>query len=250
MTSVSSEAVIRIGTSGWSYDHWEGAFYPPEVRPAERLAWYARRFPTVEINATFYRLPSEKTVGTWRDAVPSDFTFSVKGSRFITHYRRLEGVGESVESFCARVGLLGERLHVVLWQLPPDMTLDAERLGEFLRLLPRDVRHAVEFRDPSWLVESVFHMLREHGVAQVQVSSDIMPVDLTTTADFAYVRFHGLAGYHGAYVSRELEPWADFVRSRRDSGCDAYVYFNNDANAHAPRDAATLQRLSRGEPAR
>ena len=121
---------LRIGTSGWSYDHWEGAFYPEGLKASERLGYYAEQFPTVEINATFYRLPAEKTVHAWSDAVPDGFAFAVKGSRFITHFRKLADVGDSVSTFCDRVALLADRLHVVLWQLPAGMTIDLPLLDE------------------------------------------------------------------------------------------------------------------------
>lgn len=237
-------ARVRVGTSGWSYDHWDGAFYPEGVKPADRLRYYACAFPTVEVNATFYRLPAEKTVRAWRDAVGDDFAFAVKGSRFITHYRKLSGAEEAVATFCERVSVLGAKLHVVLWQLPPDLKLDATLLEAFVSALPGGIRHAIEFRHPSWLAEEAFDALRAHGVAHVHVSSDAMPVDLTTTADFVYTRFHGLSGYHGAYVRRELEPWAEFLSSQRAQGRDGYSYFNNDANACAPRDAVVLAQLS------
>jgi uncharacterized protein YecE (DUF72 family) len=137
---------ILIGTSGWSYEHWAGDFYPPGLPARERLAYYVSRFPTVEINATFYRLPSESMVRSWRERVPPGFVFAVKGSRFITHIRRLEGVDEALDLFLSRVGLLGDGLAVVLWQLPPSLTLDVALLDRFLAALPEGVRHAVEFR--------------------------------------------------------------------------------------------------------
>ena len=234
-------ARIRIGTSGWSYDHWRGVFYPEPLPSAERLAFYASRFETVEVDATFYRLPSEKTVMAWREEVPEGFGFSVKGSRFITHVRRLAGVEEAATLFLQRMSLLGDALQVVLWQLPPTLRRDETLLDRFLGGLPEGrVRHAVEFRDESWLAEEVFDVLRRHHVAHVSVSSDVMPENLTVTADFVYVRFHGTASYHGAYVRPALEPWARFLSDQRELGRDVYAYFNNDFEGHAPRDAARL----------
>ena len=235
-----------IGTSGWSYEHWAGDFYPAGLAARDRLSFYAERFPTVEINATFYRLPSEAMVRGWRERVPEGFAFAVKGSRFITHVRRLQDVGDALAQFMARVSLLGDTLAVVLWQLPPSVTFDPQSLDRFLIQMPDGVRCAVEFRHQSWLREEAFAVLRAHGVAHVHVSSDIMPVDLTTTADFVYVRFHGLAAYGGAYPAEALVPWARFLADQRDAGRDAYVYFNNDAGGHAPRDAARLTELLHG----
>jgi uncharacterized protein YecE (DUF72 family) len=237
--------MILIGTSGWSYRHWsQGAFYPKGLASGGWLEYYVQRFATVEINTSFYRLPRAELVERWCELAPPGFVFSAKGSRLITHAHRLKDAAGSVETFMDRLGGLGRALSVVLWQLPPSMKLTDEhlaRLDEFLRLLPRDVRHAVEFRDPSWLSDEAFSVLRDHGAAQVAVSSTVMPRDLTLTAAFTYVRFHGLSGgYAHGYTRRELAPWADFLTGLEEDGKDAYVYFNNDARAQAPRDAREL----------
>lgn len=235
----------RIGTSGWSYDHWKGVFYPDRLAASKRLAYYATRFSTVEIDGTFYRLPSESTVRSWRDAVPSEFRFAVKGSRLITHYQRLGGPPEIASSFMQRMSLLEEKLAVVLWQLPPTLTCDLDLLSRFLEGLPRapSVRHAVEFRHESWLGPRTESVLREHGVARVRVSSDRMPQDLSSATGFVYVRFHGTEEYRGAYERSALEPWCGFLHDELASGHDCYVYFNNDAEGHAPRDAARLEEM-------
>jgi len=232
---------IRVGTSGWSYDHWAGVFYPHRLPVARRLGFYGSRFDTVEIDATFYRLPTECAVASWRDAVPDGFAFAVKGSRLVTHFLRLGDVDEALATFLGRVSLLDEKLDVVLWQLPPNLSADTVLLGRFLeRLPPGRVRHAVEFRNESWLSAGTFAVLREFGAAHVHVSSDVMPVNLTTTAEFVYARFHGTASGHGAYDAPALEPWADFLRGQAEGGHDCYAYFNNDAGGHAPIDAARL----------
>jgi uncharacterized protein YecE (DUF72 family) len=238
-----------IGTSGWSYEHWAGDFYPPGLPARERLAYYASRFPTVEINATFYRLPSESMVRSWRERVPPGFAFAVKGSRFITHVRRLEGVDEALALFASRISVLGDALAVILWQLPPSLALDAPLLDRFLAGLPGGVPHAVEFRHRSWLDEEAFAVLRSRGAAHIHVSSDRMPMDLTTTADFVYVRFHGLTAFGAAYPRESLAPWTRFLEEQRAAGRDAYVYFNNDIGGHAPRDAARLAELLSRFPA-
>ena len=237
--------MILIGTSGWSYRHWSGgAFYPKGLASGQWLEYYARRFATVEINASFYRLPGEAMVDRWHEIAPPGFAFAAKGSRLITHAHRLKDAAGSVETFMQRLGRLDEALAVVLWQLPPAMERSDEnltRLDSFLGLLPRHVRHAVEFRHPSWLSDEAFSVLRDHGVAQVAVSSTRMPRDLTATADFAYVRMHGLSGgYAHHYTRRGLASWADFLSDLDKDGKDAYVYFNNDARAQAPKDAREL----------
>lgn len=231
---------IAVGTSGWSYDHWASEFYPDGLAAGKRLAYYGTRLPTVEADSTFYRLPSEVAVRRWATDVPDGFAFAAKGSRFVTHFRRLEGVEDAVAGFMERLSLLGPALEVVLWQLPPNLARDPGLLDRFCALLPPTVRHAIEFRDPSWLVSDVFDVLREHGCAQVQVSSDAMPQDLTVTSDFVYVRFHDTEAYHGAYLEPALEPWAAFLRQQAESGRDGYAYFNNDAEGHAPKDASRL----------
>ncbi len=238
-----SHGEVRVGTSGWSYQHWAGRFYPSGLHSSEWLRYYSERFDTVEINNTFYRLPSEKMVLGWRDHTPADFRFAVKGSRFVTHFRKLRDAEQSAAALLRKARLLDEKLGVVLWQLPPDLDLDAELLETFLSVMPKGVRQAVEFRNESWLADESYEVLRRHDTAIVHVSSDRMPMDLTTTAEFVYIRFHGLAGYHGAYVARALEPWADFVAEQASAGRDVYAYFNNDWEARAPADADRLRAM-------
>ncbi len=236
-----SEGMIAVGTSGWSYDDWDGAFYPDEVPRSRWFEHYVTRFPTVEVNYSFYRLPSEQTVARWHDAAPDRFRFAVKGSRFITHVRRLADCQEEVDRFIERVRGLRAFLGVVLWQLPPTIERDLGLLGGFLGFLPGGVRHAVEFRHRSWLTAETFDALRERGVAHVSVSSSQMPADRAETADFVYVRFHGLrSGVSHDYTEEELGPWIRFLRDAADRGLDGYVYFNNDARARAPKNAREL----------
>lgn len=239
-TAPGAQGRIAVGTSGWSYDHWDGVFYPEGLAPGRRLAHYGTRLPTVEIDSTFYGLPSEVAVRRWRSEVPDGFVFAVKGSRFVTHFRRLGDVEEPVAAFVERLSLLGDALEVVLWQLPPGLVRDLGLLDRFCAMLPPTVRHAIEFRHPSWLAPETFDVLRAHGCASVHVSSDAMPGDLTVTSDFVYVRFHDTASYHGAYLEPMLEPWAAFLRAQAAAGHDGYAYFNNDAEGHAPRDALRL----------
>lgn len=232
---------IAVGTSGWSYDDWVGRFYPAEVPRSRWFEHYLTRFPTVEINATFYRLPSEAAVRRWHDAAPDRFRFAIKGSRFITHVRRLRDCRAEVDRFTERAMGLKAFLGPVLWQLPPALEPDVDALDRFTSLLPGGVRHAIEFRHPSWLVDEAFDVLRAHGIAHVSVSSSRMPRDLTVTAGFVYVRLHGLeGGYAHDYSRAELRPWAEFLREVNDRGLDGYAYFNNDAAARAPENAREL----------
>lgn len=246
---------LLVGTSGWSYPHWTGVVYPPGLPAGERLSRYAQTFSTVEVNATFYRTPSEKTVDAWREATPADFVFAVKGSRLVTHVRRLREVSDAVAGFLERISRLGSKLGVVLWQLPPSLRRDDALLTEFLRVLEeaaapdRSVRHAVEFRHESWLDDGVFGLLADRDVAMVNVSGETLRTVLVPTASFVYARFHGLPLYRGAYDERTLTPWVRYFREQRAQGRDCYAYFNNDAEGHAPRDALRLAAMAARETA-
>ncbi|MCX6968385.1 MAG: DUF72 domain-containing protein [Verrucomicrobia bacterium] len=239
------ESGIYIGTSGWSYKAWAETFYPKALRPAEHLAYYAQHFPTVEINATFYRLPETRTIQTWHDKAPPNFLYAIKGSRSVTHYKRLKPGARSFALLLERIGALREHLGPVLWQLPGNFPKDVPRLAAFLKTLPRKFRHAMEFRHPSWLDQEIFHLLSDRGVALVSLSSNAMPMELTLTADFTYIRFHGLQG--GAahdYTEQELQPWADHLRDCAHKKISAFVYFNNDVNTRAPMNALALSKMA------
>ena len=231
-----------VGTSGWHYDDWRGRFYPADVPKARWLAFYARSFSTVELNASFYRLPSEGALRSWYEQTPPGFLFAVKASRLITHYRRLLDVAEALEVFYARARRLGEKLGPILYQLPPDLERDDERLESFLAALPADLRHAVEFRHPSWFVEPIFAALSRRGVAFCVFSMVGLACPLVATASFAYFRFHGSAGrYGGSYGEESLAAWSTKITGLTPAGGKAYCYFNNDARAQAVGDALTLR---------
>ncbi len=234
---------VRIGTSGWVYKDWAGRFYPPGLKPGEWLGYYAQRFATVEVNATFYRLPPLTMVQGWRAKVPDDFTFVVKGSRYLTHMKRLLDTTTGIERFFERLAPLGDTLAVVLWQLPPTMRADLERLDRFLGALPGRVRHAVEFRHPSWQGDATYALLDRHGALNVNVSGPQLPADVVVTGGCAYVRFHGLAaGYRYNYTDDDLRPWAAHLRAQSA----AFAFFNNDVGGHAIDNAGQLERLVGG----
>jgi uncharacterized protein YecE (DUF72 family) len=235
---------VLIGTSGWSYKSWQAHFYPRHVPAAGHLRFYATQFPTVEINFTFYRLPTTKMVEGWKAAAPKGFVFAVKGSRFITHMKKLANLDGALKKYFDRLAPLKRKIGVVLWQLPPFLKLDAHRLERFLKLLPESYQHAIEFRHPSWLAPTTFELLRQCGIAHVSVSSRAMPMNLTVTSRIVYIRFHGLAG--GAahdYTRSELKPWADHIRQQGQSGKKVFAYFNNDANERAPENAKLLMSM-------
>lgn len=229
---------VLVGTSGWSYPHWAGVFYPEDLPRSDWFAHYVRHFPTVEVNATFYRLPSSSMIRRWREQSPPGFRFSVKGSRYVTHRRRLADPGEGVERFFDRVGGLGESLAVVLWQTPPSLERNLDVLESFLSRLPRNVRHAFEFRHRSWVDEVTFQLLARHDAAWVSASGGPLHEIRQVTTDFVYARFHDLG--EGRYPDALLDVWADWLASQAEAGRDGYAYFNNDVAGHAPRDATRL----------
>jgi uncharacterized protein YecE (DUF72 family) len=235
---------LFVGTSGWVYKGWAGTFYPENIPARDHLAFYASNFNTVEINATFYRLPPEAMVLGWRERAPRGFIYAVKGSRFITHMKKLKVEPESIDIFFDRARLLRECLGPILWQLPPNLRHDPERLDTFLSRLPAKFRYAVEFRHPSWINEETFDVLRRRNTAHVSLSSMAMPLNLTVTTDFAYIRFHGLqGGFAHDYTREELAPWAEHCRAALRNKLTVYAYFNNDANTRALGNAKMLIEL-------
>ncbi len=248
-------ARVHVGTSGWTYGDWEGVFYPPGVRGPDRLAWYAQRFDTVEVNASFYRFPAETAVAAWNRRLPPGFHLVLKGHRRVTHVHRLGPGGDDVlAAFLARVAPL-RRLRVLLWQLPPSLRCDPALLDGFLQRLaarcadlPRRrfrLRHAVEFRHPSWWEDpAVPALLRRHRAAFVAVDHPRLPREVFPTADFLYVRFHGSGPrlYDWDYSDTELRAWVrrllPHLRRR-----PLYAFFNNDVAARAPRNALRFRRL-------
>ncbi len=237
-------ASYRIGTSGWHYDHWKGIFYPDDLPKSRWLEFYARHFHTVELNNSFYRLPSEKAFSAWRDSAPDGFTFAVKASRYITHVKRLKDSPEPVNKFLARAENLKDKLGPVLYQLPPNFHRNDERLETFLSSLPAGVRHVIEFRHRSWLEEEVFDMLRRHGAGICVFDLPDLTCPPVATADFAYVRFHGSSGlYSSDYTDEELGSWADKISSLAADLKDVFIYFNNDVGGFALKNARTLESL-------
>ncbi|MGQ4273720.1 DUF72 domain-containing protein [Terrihabitans sp. B22-R8] len=236
---------LRIGTSGWHYGSWLGPFYPPNVKVKDQLAFYASRFDTTEINNSFYRLPTEKAIDAWRETVPADFVFTWKASRFITHFRRLKDVDESLDLVFGRMERLGATFGPVLFQLPPQMKLDAERLAGFLAQLPRKHRCAVEFRDPGWYVPEIMALLADHNIALCISDHAAAPAPWEVTADFVYLRGHGPTGrYHGSYSDDALADWSGKITDWRKGKRDVYVYFDNDQKSAAPKDADRLKGLT------
>lgn len=246
-------AELRVGTSGWHYAHWAGGvFYPDGMGSDEWLGHYAKSFDSVEINNTFYHLPREETFESWRRAVPEGFEFAVKASRFITHVKRLKEPGEGISRFLSRAGLLREKLGPVLFQLPPSMERDEGRLRaalEYLseqRVVPQ-VHAVFEFRNASWLVNEVYEELERHGAALCVSDLEVCPVERPLDSGFVYVRRHGPTGpYMGSYTDEQLRSDAAKIRNWLKDERAVHVYFNNDAEGYAVKNALRLKELVSG----
>jgi uncharacterized protein YecE (DUF72 family) len=233
---------IHVGTSGWHYAHWKGRFYPPDLREPEHLGYYAKHFDIVELNNTFYKLPTEAAVSRWRDSSPSKFRFAVKGSRFLTHMKKLKEPSLGLERFFSRIDLLGSKLGPILFQLPPRWEIDEDRLRGFLEALPRGNRYAFEFRDPSWNTESVYKLLARFHAAYCIFDLAGFQSPLKLTANFTYIRLHGPGGrYEGSYEDSKLRFWAKCLQEWDLSA--AYVFFDNDQAAYAVENATRLRSL-------
>lgn len=236
---------FHIGTSGWQYDHWRGVLYPPGLPQRQWLRFYAGHFATVEVNNTFYRLPSAAAWDAWREAAPLGFHFAVKASRFITHFRRFREPAAPLRRLFERAQRLGDRLGPVLYQAPPDFARTPEnvaRLQSFLTALPAGHRHALEFRHASWFGEETFTLLRAAGVAFCSYDMPGVRCPLVATAPFAYVRFHGPAAlYAGNYSEGQLRSWA--ARLRGLAVDEVWAYFNNDIGGYAVLNARRLREL-------
>jgi uncharacterized protein YecE (DUF72 family) len=260
MRKARPQGRLFIGTSGWSYG-WDG-FYPVRLPARERLSFYASRFASAEVNYSFYHLPKESTLANWRDQTPDDFVFALKLSRFVTHIKRLKGVGAALRTFLGRAKTLGNKLGPVLVQLPPSFKLDAKRLDTFLAQAARAssalrlgrLRLAFEFRHPSWFApgagrDTALALLKDRGWALAFAHSARYPYpeDEPVAAGFVYLRFHGPRElFASRYGRRGLAPWARKIARWRARGLDVYAYFNNDVAGYAAEDAATLARLCGG----
>ncbi len=233
-----------IGTSGWHYEHWRNNFYPSDLARAKWLEFYASHFNAVELNNSFYRLPSEKAFATWYRSSPPGFVFAVKVSRFITHIKRLRDTNEPLQNFLTRANFLQEKLGPLLYQLPPGMKRNEHVLESFLQTLPPGYQHVFEFRNESWLSSEIIALLRRHNVALCVFDMPGFTCPAVVTADFAYFRFHGSKGlYWSCYSDDELHDWATKIAEAVRDLKIVYIFFNNDAEAYAVCNALTLARF-------
>ncbi len=241
MSDSSTIGKLYIGTSGWSYKHWRGVFYPEDLPQSKWLGFYAKHFSTVEINNSFYRLPKRETFKSWKDKTPSGFVFAVKASRYITHVKKLKDVDEAWERFFYNALALGEKLGPVLFQFPASWHANAERLAGFLSILPDGYRYAFEFRNESWFNDGIYSLLEKKKAALAIADSPQWPLVLETTAPFTFIRMHGgRILYASDYSAKELSEWAQKVAGYLNRRLDVYVYFNNDAHGYAVKNARQL----------
>lgn len=245
-TSQTGTARLRVGTSGWSYPHWVGPFYPSDTSAADRLAYYAGKLDTVEINNSFYRAVEIDTLRSWRSSVAEDFLFSYKANRYITHMKKLKDPSEPIRKLSNGVRALGENQGPVLFQLPPKWTCNARRLREFLAALPQDHLYAFEFRDESWFNDEVYSLLSDSGAAFCIYDLQGRRSPREVTAPFVYMRLHGPANaaYQGRYSLSDLAGWYGAIHSWLAAGRDVYCYFDNDENGYAPLNAMELVAMS------
>jgi len=235
---------VRIGTSGWTYPHWHGTFYPERLRQQDLLAAYADRFDSVEINNTFYNLPTAGTLAAWCEQTPADFLFAAKASRYLTHMKKLKDPAEPLERLFGCIDELGDKLGPVLFQLPPRWRMNPDRLERFLEALPGGHRYTFEFRDGSWHDGKILELLsqRQAAFCIFDLAGQRSPIEVT--ADFVYLRLHGPGGpYQGSYDGRTLFGWARRIADWSAAGKDVYCYFDNDEKGYAPSDALRLKEM-------
>jgi len=238
-----ARGAVRIGCSGWIYPHWRRRFYPQELPQKEWFRQYAQTFDTVEINNTFYHLPSEKAVAQWEEQAPPGFVYAVKVNRFITHMKKLKEPKEPLRNFVTRMRGLGGHLGPLLYQLPPHWSCNPQRFREFLDVLPDDLVHVFEFRHQSWVNDEIFAALENHGASLCVHDMAGIKVPRVAVGPVAYVRFHGtLPLYTGGYSERSLHSWAEWLTEQAAAGRPGFAYFNNDVGAQAVFDAQKLRR--------
>lgn len=236
---------LNIGCSGFLYDHWKGIFYPEDMPRRRWLEYYCTKFTTVELNVTFYGVPDKETFSKWYKETPKGFVFSLKGSRFITHIKKLKASAEPVDVFLSRALTLKEKLGVILWQMPPSLKVDPARLAEFLELLrPYGARNTFEFREDTWISKKVISLMEKENASLCMADWPEFLNDLPVTSDFVYIRRHGENGSHAtSYSPEKLKADATRIRKYLRDKKDVFIYFNNDAFGYAPQNALRLKKL-------
>ena len=235
---------IRIGTSGWYYEHWRELFYPADLPKSKWFEYYARHFNTVEINNTFYHLPKEQSVQRWRKIAPKGFLYSVKANRYITHVQKIKDTTESLQRLFERINILKGKLGPVLYQLPPSLHIDLERLEAFIKLLPKRKNTIFEFRHKSWYCDDTFKLLKKFKTGFCIHDMPGKESPRVVTSNIIYIRFHGTTSrYSGSYTKSQLQNWAKWFKEQSKNASGIYIYFNNDAHGHAIKNALQLKEI-------
>lgn len=235
---------IWIGTSGYKYKHWDGVFYPPDLKKVNQLQYYHGIFDTVELNNSFYRQPAAGNFENWKNSVPDNFVYAVKANRFFTHLKKFNVTKNEILEFLDNSAHLDEKLGPVLFQLPPSWNINLERLAHFLTLLPKHYRYTFEFRNHSWYGDELYELLKSHNCAFCiyELAGHLSP--LPVTADFVYVRLHGPGDkYQGSYSEQDLLKWAKFAAEWQQQGHDVFIYFDNDQAGYAAFNAQRLKEM-------
>ncbi len=234
--------MIYLGTSGWSYEDWIGKFYPEDIKKNEWLNFYSKKFDTVEVNASFYRLPYEKMIKGWKNKTPNDFLLTFKGSQLITHKKKLKDSEEYLKKFYDRIKLVEKKLGVILWQLPPQLKKNIDLLEDFLNKINSNYKQCIEFRHKSWFSKEIYNLLKKYNVAFCIISAPKLPSTIEVTADFAYIRWHGTDDwYKHNYSKEELNGWATQIKKLNVN--DVFGYFNNDYKGFAPKNCIKLKKI-------
>lgn len=234
---------VYIGCSGWNYKEWRGEFYPQKLAQKNWLEYYAGIFNTVEVNNTFYKLPKDTTLINWKNTAPENFNFTLKGSRYVTQMKKLNDPEESLKKFQDVITAMGDKLSCVLWQLPPNLHRNDEKLTNFCKALSNRNKNVIEFRHDSWFDEEIYEILRKYNITFCSISSPDFPEDMITTGKTGYVRFHGKGKnwYDYDYSDVELREWCEKIR--KSDVEEVYIYFNNDIGVNAPRNAQQLMTM-------
>lgn len=240
--------MVRIGTSGWHFEHWAGEFYPEGLKKEERLEYYRKHFDTVEINNTFYQLPGKETIREWRESTGKDFLFCPKASRYTTHMKKLKDPKASTEKFFDAIAPLKEQCGPILFQLPPKWDVNKERLEEFLANMPEGYRYVFEFRDKRWFTQEVYAILKRYNAAFCIYDLERFTSPLEVTADISYIRLHGPGeqAYSREYGKEGLDIWQEGIEELESKVRELYVFFDNDQKSFAPKDAKALQERLKG----
>lgn len=231
----------HLGCSGWYYNDWKGRFYPEKLNKSKWLEYYSEHFDTVEINNTFYRFPTEKTVKGWYIRTPEDFNITLKANQLITHRRRFKNTGSTIDRFYGLAEILKNKLSCILFQIPPQKSKDINLLKSAIEQLDPSKNNVFEFRHTSWFDDEVYDTLKESNVGFCSISSSDFPEELIITSDFGYIRFHGKCKerYHYLYSEKELSNWGDKIKNKNLKSI--FCYFNNDYNANAPKNCQYLK---------